>query len=99
MASQRASARLISDQLRELLDPLILPPPPAKNGRTGRPRVYDRAALEGILFGAANGIAKEETAHRVGLRFRDHLLATTAGVAGGRGLGEAPPRHPRPARA
>lgn len=57
MASQRASERLVSDQLWELLEPLIPPPAPAKNGHTGRPRVDDRAALEGILFVAENGIA------------------------------------------
>ena len=57
MASQRASRRLVSDQLWELLEPLIPPPPPATNGRTGRPRVDDRAALEGILFVAEHGIA------------------------------------------
>jgi hypothetical protein len=56
MASQRASGRLVSDQLWELLEPLIPPPPPAKNGRTGRPRVDNRAALEGILFVAEHGV-------------------------------------------
>jgi hypothetical protein len=49
--------RLLSDQQWELLEPLIPPLPPAKNGRTGRPRVDDRAALEGILFVTTNGIA------------------------------------------
>ena len=57
MASQTASGRQLRDQLWELLEPLIPPPPPAKNGRTGRPRVDDRAVLEGILFVAENGIA------------------------------------------
>ncbi|WP_438612766.1 IS5 family transposase [Kocuria sabuli] len=57
MARQKVSQRLVSDQLWELLEPLIPPPPPAKNGRTGRPRVDDRAALEGILFVTENGIA------------------------------------------
>ena len=57
MTRQKVSQRLVSDQLWELLEPLIPPPPPAKNGRTGRPRVDDRAALEGILFVTANGIA------------------------------------------
>ncbi|WP_431606321.1 IS5 family transposase [Kocuria rosea] len=57
MTSQKASGRLVSDQLWELLEPLIPPPPPAKNGRTGRPRVDDRAALNGILFVAEHGIA------------------------------------------
>ena len=57
MTSQKTSRRLVSDQLWELLEPLIPPPPRAKNGRTGRPRVDDRAALNGILFVAENGIA------------------------------------------
>ncbi|WP_162459580.1 transposase [Kocuria sediminis] len=57
MVSQRSSGRQLSDQLWELLEPLISPPPPAKNGRTGQPRADDRAALEGILFVAEHGIA------------------------------------------
>ncbi len=57
MARQRAPERLVSDQLWELLEPLIPQPPPAKNGRTGRPRVDDRAALKGILFVTETGIA------------------------------------------
>ena len=57
MTSQKTSGRLVSDQLWEVLEPLVPPPPPAKNGRTGRPRVDDRAALNGILFVAENGIA------------------------------------------
>jgi transposase len=57
MTSQKASGRLVSDQLWELLEPLVPPPPPAEIGRTRRPRVGDRAALNGILFVAENGIA------------------------------------------
>ena len=57
MTTQKVSQRLVNDQLWELLEPLIPPPPPAKIGRTGRPRVDDRAALEGILFVAEHGIA------------------------------------------
>ncbi|MGQ1798046.1 IS5 family transposase [Kocuria oceani] len=57
MTRLKVSQQLVSDQLWELLEPLIPPPPPAKNGRTGRPPVDDRAALEGILFVTANGIA------------------------------------------
>ena len=41
--------RLIADRLWELIEPLIPPRPPAK-GPGGRPRIDDRAALEGILF-------------------------------------------------
>ena len=42
--------QLITDELWELLEPLIPPPPPAPRGRTGRPRHDDRAVLEGIVF-------------------------------------------------
>lgn len=41
--------RLVEDRLWELLEPLIPPQPPAR-GPGGRPRIDDRAALEGILF-------------------------------------------------
>lgn len=87
---------LVSDQLWELLEPLIPPPPPAKNGRTGKPRVDDWAALEGIVRNRQR-YRLEETAHRAGLRLRGHSLASVAGMAGGRSLGEAPPRRARPA--
>jgi transposase len=58
--SKRRSAksrRLVSDELWALVEPLIPPRPPAVHGRTGRPRVDDRAALEGILFVLQTGIA------------------------------------------
>jgi transposase len=48
--------RLVSDELWELVEPLIPLRPPAVNGRTGRPRVADRAVLEGILFILETGI-------------------------------------------
>ena len=99
MTSQKTSGRLVSDQLWELLELLIPPPQPAKNGRTGRPRVDDRAALNGILFVAENGNAKEEAARGAGLRLRDHLLAPATRLAGSRGVGEASPRRARTARA
>jgi len=41
--------RLVEDRLWELIEPLIPPRPPAR-GPGGRPRIEDRAALEGILF-------------------------------------------------
>lgn len=50
IASQEAVQKLVSDELWELLEPLIPPPPPTKNGRTGRLRIDDRAALEGVVF-------------------------------------------------
>jgi transposase len=39
-----------------LAEPLIPAPLPAVNGRTGRPRADDRAALEGILFVLETGV-------------------------------------------
>ena len=59
MVPKRSSSpprRLVDDVLWELVEPLIPPPKPAINGRTGRPRIEDRAALEGILFVLTTGI-------------------------------------------
>jgi transposase len=41
--------RRVEDRLWELIEPLI-PPRPTPRGPGGRPRIDDRAALEGILF-------------------------------------------------
>jgi len=54
--SPKKRRRLVSDELWALVEPLIPPRPPAVNGRTGRPRVDDRAALEGILFVLETGV-------------------------------------------
>lgn len=56
MSSASSPPRLISDELWALIEPLIPPRPPAVHGRTGRPRVDDRAACEGICFVLATGI-------------------------------------------
>ena len=40
---------MVDDRLWELFAPLIPPQPPPR-GPGGRPRIDDRAALEGILF-------------------------------------------------
>ncbi|WP_160310818.1 transposase [Kocuria sp. SM24M-10] len=56
--------RLVSDQLWELLEPLIPPPPLAKNGLTGLPHVDDRAVLEGILFVAETGSSQMSVGER-----------------------------------
>jgi hypothetical protein len=55
--SPKSRQRLVSDELWELAGPLIPEPPPTVNGRTGRPRVDDRAALDGILFVLETGVA------------------------------------------
>src|SRR4051812_50024804 len=49
-------SRLISDELWALVEPLILPRPPAVHGRTGWPRTSDRDVLEGIAFVLSTGI-------------------------------------------
>ena len=46
----------VSDELWALIEPLIPSRPPAKGGRTGRPRLDERAALEGIVFVLRTGI-------------------------------------------
>ncbi len=56
MPTRSASApqRLVTDELWELVAPLIPAPPPAL-GPGGRPRVDDRLVLEGILFVLTTG--------------------------------------------
>jgi transposase len=56
VAKRRSAKRLVGDELWALVEPLIPRRPPAVHGRTGRPRVDDRAALEGILFVLETGI-------------------------------------------
>jgi transposase len=48
---------LVSDELWDLIEPLLPPEPPKPNG--GRPRVPDRAALTGIIFVLKSGIPWE----------------------------------------
>lgn len=45
---------LVSDELWEIVEPLLPPEPPKPQG--GRPRVDDRAALTGIIFVLKSGI-------------------------------------------
>ena len=47
---------VVTDELWALIEALIPPRPPAKRGRTGRPRLDDRAALNGIVFVLRTGI-------------------------------------------
>ena len=57
MATHSCAERLVSDELWKLVEPLVPPRPPIKHGRTGRPRVPDRAALAGIIFVPKTGIS------------------------------------------
>jgi len=51
------SKPLVNDELGALVAPLLPPEPPKPKG--GRPRVSDRAALTGIIFGLKSGIPWE----------------------------------------
>jgi len=51
------SKELVSDELWEIIEPLLPEEPPKPKG--GRPRVEDRAALTGIVFVLKSGIPWE----------------------------------------
>ena len=66
MSRRSCVERLVSDELWELVEPLIPQPRRAKRGRTGRPRVPDRAALAGIVFVLRTGISWNELPQELG---------------------------------
>ncbi|MEX3581948.1 MAG: transposase, partial [Burkholderia sp.] len=49
-------APIIHDELWTLIEPLLPPPKPRRKEHPGRPRVSDRAALNGILFVLTTGL-------------------------------------------
>jgi transposase len=55
---------LVTDELWQILEPLIPPEPPKPAG--GRPRVPDRPALTGILFVLKTGIPWEDLPKEMG---------------------------------
>lgn len=55
---------LVSDELWEIIEPLLPPEPPKPKG--GRPRVPDRAALTGIVFVLKSGIPWEMLPQEMG---------------------------------
>ena len=55
---------LVSEQLWEIIEPLLPPEPPKPEG--GRPRVEDRAALTGIIFVLKSGIPWEMLPQEMG---------------------------------
>jgi len=55
---------LVSDELWAIVEPLLPPDPPKPKG--GRPRVPDRAALTGIIFGLKSGIPWEMLPQEMG---------------------------------
>src|SRR5215204_2344315 len=58
------SKKLVTDELWELIEPLLPPEPPKPRG--GRPRVEDRAALAGIIFVLKSGIPWEMLPRKMG---------------------------------
>ena len=87
---------LFTDELWEVIEPLLPEEPPKPNG--GRPRIDDRAALTGILFVLKSGIPWEmlplerhtmgDAAPGDGLRLGNDLLAAPQGVARWAGVWE-----------
>jgi len=57
--------QLVDDELWEVIKPL-LPPPPKRTSRRGRPRLSDRAALTGILFVLRSGVPWEMLPQEMG---------------------------------
>jgi transposase len=55
---------LVSDELWEIIEPLL--PPEAPKPQGGRPRVDDRAALSGIIFVLKSGIPWEMLPQEMG---------------------------------
>ena len=58
------SKELVSDELWEIIEPLLPEEPPKPKG--GRPRVDDRAALTGIVFVLKSGIPWEMLPQEMG---------------------------------
>ena len=56
--------KLVTDELWEVIQPLLPDEPPKPNG--GRPRIDDRAALTGILFVLKSGIPWEMLPQEMG---------------------------------
>jgi hypothetical protein len=75
---------LVSDELWELIEPLI-PKVPRRRRFPGRKRLDDRKVLTGILVVLQTGIPGS-TCRRRWAALGDDLLAAVAGVAAGRGL-------------
>lgn len=56
--------KLVTDELWEVIEPLLPEEPPKPHG--GRPRIDDRAALTGILFVLKSGIPWEMLPQEMG---------------------------------
>jgi transposase len=87
-----ATTDLVSDDLWEAAQPLLPPEPCRSHG--GPPRVPHRAALTGILYVLRHGLRWRNLPLELGLRQRQHLLASAAPVAGTGRLAAGAPGRP-----
>jgi transposase len=90
-----AAPWIVSDQLWELIEPLLPKREPSRRG--GRSRHPDRATLSGILFVLHTGIAWRHLPAELGYGSGVHLLAAPGRVAARRCVGEAASAPARPA--
>ena len=81
------SKKLVSDELWEIIEPLLPKEPPKPKG--GRPRIDDRAALTGIVFVLKSGIPWEMLPKEMGCAVGFDVLAALARLARGGCVGRA----------
>ncbi|MEX3582573.1 MAG: IS5 family transposase [Burkholderia sp.] len=85
--TQGMEAPIIDDDWWTLIEPLLPPTKPRRKEHPGRPRLSDRAALNGILFVLKTGLRWNHLPTPIGLWLRRDLLATTARLAQSRSMG------------
>ena len=81
---------LVSDELWEIVQPLLPAPKPRRFRNPGRKRLDDRKALTGILFVLKSGIPWEMLPQEMGCGSGMTCLAPAARVAASRSVAKAP---------
>src|SRR3712207_1260701 len=90
---------MVSDELWELVEPLIPARQPGRRGRTGRPRLSDRAVLAGVVFVLTTGISWNALPRELGCGSGVTCWRRLREMAADRSVGAAAPAGARPARA
>src|SRR3954449_2580216 len=98
MSASSPPSRLISDELWALAEPLIPPRKQAVHGRTGRPRIDDRDALEGIAYVLSTGIGWAKLPRQLGYGSGWTCWRRMCAWAAGRGVRPAASGGAGPAR-